>query len=69
LLNQADSQSGGSGMFADLTSFVASRLVIRKDNQQEIITLIIVFSSLIRAELAAIRELLKRQDEVNRPEG
>ena len=52
-----------------LTSFVASRLVIRQDNQQEIIALIIVFFSLIRAELAAIRELLKRQDKANGPEG
>lgn len=69
MLNQADSQSGGIDIFADLASFVASRLVIRQDNQQEIITLIIVFSSLIRPELAAIRELLERQDEVNRPEG
>lgn len=50
----------GIGIFAVLTSFVASRIVMLQDDQQDIITLVKEENAAIRAELAEIKELLEQ---------
>jgi voltage-gated potassium channel len=51
----------GIGIFAVLTSFVASELVIRQDDQEDIIALVKEENAMIKAELDEIKELLIRQ--------
>jgi voltage-gated potassium channel len=51
----------GIGIFAVLTSFVASRLVIRQDDQEYIVAIVKEENAIIRSELAELIELLKQQ--------
>ena len=49
----------GIGIFAVLTSFVASRLVSPQEDQEDTLTIIREENAAIRAELAEIKELLR----------
>ncbi|HSG18544.1 MAG TPA: ion transporter [Anaerolineae bacterium] len=49
----------GVGVFAVLTSFVASRIILLQDDQEDVIALIRKENAAIKAELAEIKELLK----------
>ena len=51
----------GIGIFAVLTSFVTSRLVILQDDQEDMVALIKEENAIIRAELAELKELFKQQ--------
>jgi voltage-gated potassium channel len=50
----------GIGIFAVLTSFVASRLVALQDDQEDIVATVREENAAIRAELAEIKELLEQ---------
>jgi len=51
----------GIGVFAVLTSFMASRVVLQQDGQEDVVTLLKEENAIIRAELAEIKALLKQQ--------
>lgn len=51
----------GIGVVAVLTSFMASSLVGRQDDQEDIAAIVRQENALIRTELAEIKELLRRQ--------
>ena len=51
----------GISIFAVLTSFVTSRLVILQDDQEDMVALIKEENAIIRAELAELKELFKQQ--------
>jgi voltage-gated potassium channel len=53
----------GIGIFAVLTSFMASRLVAPQEDQEDTLAIIREENAAIRAELAEIREILKQQGE------
>jgi voltage-gated potassium channel len=55
----------GIGIFAVLTSFVASRLVRQQDDQEDMVALVKEENAIIRAELAEIKDLLKQQGEMD----
>jgi voltage-gated potassium channel len=51
----------GIGIFAVLTSFVAARVVVLQDNEEDTVAMVKEENAIIRAELAEIKELLKQQ--------
>jgi voltage-gated potassium channel len=51
----------GIGIFAVLTSFMASRIVSAQEDQEDIVAQVREENAIIRAELAEIKELLKQQ--------
>ena len=51
----------GIGIFAVLTSFVASRIVLLQDDQEDVVAIIKEENLAIKAELTEITELLKQQ--------
>lgn len=55
----------GIGVFAVLTSFVASRFAVQKTEQAELISLVKDENAVIRAELAELKELIKQQKETD----
>jgi len=59
----------GIGIFAVLTSFVASRLVRLQDDQEDVLTLIKEENAIMRAELAEIKEMLNDQNKARESEG
>jgi voltage-gated potassium channel len=50
----------GIGIFAVLTSFMASRVAVQQEDQEDIVALVKEENAIIRAELAEIKELLKQ---------
>ncbi len=58
----------GIGIFAVLTSFVASRLVRQQDDQEDVVALVKEENAIIRAELAEIKDLLNQQGEMEEGE-
>ena len=55
----------GIGIFAVLTSFVASRLVLQQDDGEDVAALVKEENASIRAELAEIKALLLQQREID----
>jgi voltage-gated potassium channel len=50
----------GIGIFAVMTSFVASRLVMLQDDQEDIVAIVKEENAVIRSELAELKELLRQ---------
>ena len=55
----------GIGIFAIITSFVASKVVLMQDDQEDIVAIIKQENAIIQAELVEIKELLKPQGEID----
>ena len=58
----------GIGIFAVLTSFMASRIVKLQTDPDEIIAIVQEENAVIRAELAALRELLNQKKQFGNPD-
>lgn len=55
----------GIGIFAVLTSFMATRLVTRQTDEEDVVALVRQENAIILAELAELKELLKQQGEID----
>jgi voltage-gated potassium channel len=55
----------GIGIFAVLTSFMASRMAVVQDDQEDMVALVKEENAIIRAELTEIKELLKQKGEMD----
>ncbi|HCB48104.1 MAG TPA: hypothetical protein DEP47_00930 [Chloroflexi bacterium] len=51
----------GIGIFAVLTSFMASKFVMQKDDQEDAIAIVLRENAAIRAELAELKDLIRQQ--------
>ncbi|KPK03622.1 MAG: hypothetical protein AMJ56_18790 [Anaerolineae bacterium SG8_19] len=55
----------GIGIFAVLTSFLASKFVIQKNDQEDVIAVVLKENAAIRAELAELKNLIRQQNEMD----
>ena len=53
----------GIGIFAVLTSFMASKFVMQKDDQEDAIAIVLRENATIRAELAELKDLIRQQSQ------
>jgi voltage-gated potassium channel len=55
----------GIGIFAVLTSFLASKFVVQKNDQEDVIAVVLNENAAIRAELAELKDLIRQQNEMD----